>query len=125
MTKAERQREAAIAALLECRTEREAASRCGLSLRSLKRLVADAAFQKEYSAARARLIQGATLRLRRDMAGAASILSRIARNRKAPAGPRVSAAKAVIELGLKAHEVEDLEQRLAVVEREVDTRNAR
>ena len=124
MTKGERKWEAAIAALLECGTEREAAKRCGLSLRGLKRLLADGDFQAHYRAARSRLIQNATLRLRRNMAGAADVLSRIASNRKTPAGPRVSAARAVIELGLRAHEIEDLAERLTVLERELNLKES-
>ncbi len=117
MTKSERLRETAITALLECRTEREAAERIPISLRTLKRMLGDEQFQQEFRAARRQLIRAATSRLRRNMDAAAKTLTDISTNPTVPPGVRVTASDKIIEWSLRAEEIEDLGERLDALEK--------
>lgn len=112
----ERLREAAIAALLNAKTIREAATVCGLSERTLKRWLKTPGFAAEYSEAKTALLQAATGKLRREASAAVDVLSEVAADALAAPGARATAARSILELALRAHETEVLEARIAALE---------
>lgn len=117
-----RKQQQAIAALLSEPTIEAAAVAAGIASRTLKRWLADDVFQHEYKAARRRLIESATGRLRNAMARAVAVLESVAEDKDAASAARVTAASRIIELGLRAHELEDLEERMAKLEKELEKR---
>jgi hypothetical protein len=112
-------REKAIAALLECDTVEAAAARARVGQRTLQLWLRDGAeFRQQYRAARARLLDGALLRLQRGAQAAAETLVKRVRTRDA--GPAIRAACAVLDQVTRLGGLLDLEARLAEVERRLD-----
>lgn len=108
----EAKHDAAIAALLSTRTVRDAAKKCKLSETTLYRLLQTPDFKTKFRAARRELVEATTAQLQQDGADAAKALREIVNNKKAPASVRVSAAKVILEQGIKAVELVDLSERL-------------
>ena len=69
-------------------------------------------FKTKFRAARRELVEATTAQLQQDGADAAKALREIVNNKKAPASVRVSAAKVILEQGIKAVELVDLAERL-------------
>ena len=111
--------EAAIASLLATSKIYEAADRCGVSERTLKRWLAMPDFQAAFSEAKSELLKVATSKLRREAGAAVDVLSSVARDTEAPAASRVTAGRTLLELAFKSHETEVLEERIAALERSV------
>jgi len=111
-----RQRERAVEALLSQPTIEKAAREVGIGERTLLRWLADPAFQEAYRKAKRELLGAATARLRAACGRAVEVLDAIANAPDKPSGARVTAARAILELALRAHELEDLEQRLSRLE---------
>lgn len=111
-----RKREATIAALLTAPTLAEAAKEAGVSLRTLKRWLKQPEFSDAYQEAKREMLGIATGKLRRAMGVAVTVLTQVAIDRAAPAAARVTASGRILELGLKAHEIEDLEHRIMKLE---------
>lgn len=108
----EAKHDAAIVALLSTRTVRGAAKKCGISEATLYRLLQLPDFTTKYRAARRGLVETVTAQLQQDGADAAKALREIVNNKKAPASVRVSAARVILEQGIKAVELIDLSERL-------------
>jgi ATP/maltotriose-dependent transcriptional regulator MalT len=102
----------AIAALLSTRTVRGAAVKCKLSEPTLYRLLQDQDFKAKYRAARRELVEYTITQLQRDGADAAAALREIVKDKKTAASVRVSAARVILETGIKAVELIDLSERL-------------
>jgi hypothetical protein len=79
----------------------------------------DAAFRAEYAAARRQAVEHATSVLQRSAATAAAVLVRIAADREAPEGSRVSAASKVLEYAFRASELEAVVERLDALEQQL------
>lgn len=109
--------EAMIAALLESRTLAEAAEKLGCHRRTLMRHLKHRAFQERYAAVKAQLLNHATSRLKTQASEAVAVLNDVAGNPLNPPAARVSAARGLLEIALKAHEVEELERRIGELER--------
>jgi hypothetical protein len=108
----------ALEALLTCDSTTEAATACGVPLRTLSRWPAeDQAFQNQYRAARRALVQHGIGQLQKATSDAVQTLRQVMRDTASPASARVAAARTVLELALKAVELEDIEQRLTQLER--------
>jgi hypothetical protein len=114
--KQRRKRELAISALLNASTLKAAAGVVGLSERTLKRWLRMPDFAAEYSEAKTALLQLATAKLRRQSGAAVDVLVDIAADEEASAGSRVIAASRILELAIKAHEIECVEARIAKLE---------
>jgi DNA-binding MurR/RpiR family transcriptional regulator len=110
--KTEANHDAVIAALLSTRTVRDAAKKCKLSEPTLYRLLQSPEFKVKFRAARRELVETTTAQLQQDGMDAAKALREIVTNKKAPASVRVSAARVILEQGLKAVELVDLAERL-------------
>jgi hypothetical protein len=103
-----RLRERAVINLLQFPTLRQAARATGIGLRTLHVWLGDPAFQTLYRRAKSDLLEQATGRLRAAAGKAVGVLATIAADKKENAAARVTAARTIVELGLRAHEVEDL-----------------
>jgi DNA-binding MurR/RpiR family transcriptional regulator len=106
----------AIAALLSTRTVRGAAVKCKLSEATLYRLLQDQGFKAKYRAARRELVENTITQLQRDGTDAAAALREIVKDKKTAAGVRVSAARVILEQGIKAVELVDLVERVERLE---------
>jgi hypothetical protein len=87
-----------------------------VSPRTMHRYLADKSFKVEYRVAKARMLDGALNRLRSASLEAVEVLVEISNDVAAASSARVSAAKAILELSLKAGAIEEIEDRLAAME---------
>ncbi len=118
--KQEHKREQAVAALITSSSITEAAQAVGIGERTLFTWLQDADFKEQYRQARREVVGQALANLQRVSSLAVSTLSEIMEDKKAPATSRVSASKAVLELAIRAVELEDVIQRLEALEEEVN-----
>ncbi len=106
----------AITALLSCKTIADAAQQAGVSERSLYNWLSDETFQAAYRAARWQAAGQAIARLQSIASEAAEALQDVYSDKDNPASARVSAARCVLELSIKAVELENLEARITALE---------
>ncbi len=109
-------KEKALTALLESATITEAAKKCGLSEKTLRRYLEDAEFQKEFRAARRVIFEQNIVRLQSLHAGAVDALERNL-TCEIPSS-EIRAAQIVIEASRKDFETFDILQRLETLENE-------
>jgi len=112
----EAKHDAAITALLSTRTVRAAAKKANLSEPTLYRLLQSEDFKTKYRAARRELVENTISQLQRDGQDAATALRQIVKDKKAPSSVRVAAARVILEQGIKAVELIDLEERVKHLE---------
>lgn len=117
--KLSKKKELAIAAILECKTLKEAAKKVGVSDPTLWRWMQIPKFQAALKEAKKQCVEGAVSKLSQICDEAVKNLRDIMNNPEVPASARVSAAKCVLDSGLKGVELDDLEARLAALEREL------
>ncbi len=115
-----RKQEAAIAALLSCRTVRRAAAKAGVSERSLHTWLTLPEFVAEYRAARKRIVEAALGRLQRSTAKAAAALERNLRCGR-PAD-EIRAAAVILDNAVRAVEVLDLGEQIAELRQQIEGR---
>ncbi len=120
MPKQEHKREQAVAALITSSSIAEAAQTVGIGERTLFTWLQDSEFKEQYRQARREVVGQALANLQRTSSIAVSTLSEIMEDRSAPASSRVSASKAVLELAIRAVELEDVIKRLEVLEGELN-----
>jgi molybdenum-dependent DNA-binding transcriptional regulator ModE len=106
-----------ILALLEHGSIQKAAAALGMSDVTLWRRLRKPEFQEAYRLARREAFSQSMGRLQHAAGAAASTLLRIVVDKEAPAGTRVRAAHCVLEHAANAFELEDLDVRLARLER--------
>ncbi len=107
----------AIAALLSSATIQNAAKEAGISERQIHRWLADdQEFDAAYRRARWRATQQAIARLQQVSSAAVTVLISIAADKHMPPSSRVAAASKLLDLALRAVEVEELEARLTALE---------
>lgn len=112
--------ETAIRELLVQQTIRKAAQAAHVSEATLRRwLDGHAEFQRRYREARRELLEGSARYLHAASGSAAGKLWQIARDEKHSASARVSAARAIIELSMRAMEMLDVLPRLDALETEL------
>lgn len=119
MAKVEHKTDQAVAALISCGSIAEAAQVAGIGERTLYSWLADKDFQEQYRSARREVVGQALAQLQRVSSLAVNTLSDIMSDKEAPASSRVSASKAVLELAVRAVELEDVMARLENLEEEV------
>jgi len=118
-----RKKEEAILALLTHRTVEDAARACNKRTRTLYRWLREPEFKAAYSEARRTAFSQSLARLQQASSAAVSTLLKVMVDGAAPASARVRAAATVLDHTAKATELEDLEERLAAVEKESKARS--
>ena len=111
-----RRAEEAIAALMRGQTIKQAAHDCGLGYRTLKTWLASDWFRTEYGAAKDQLLESTINQLRAIGSDGVEGLHDVVVNVKNPPAARVSAARAILEVLLKAVEIQDITTRLERLE---------
>ncbi len=106
----------ALTALLTSRTQAEAAQAAGLDPRTLRRYLADTEFANEYKRALAELVDAAAAQVKRALCPTLGTLQEITADTNQPGSVRVSAARAVLEFGLKLVEQADIISKLDKLE---------
>ncbi|SRR5258708_6463274 len=109
--------EAAIAALLSHRSFEDAAGAVGIATHTLLRWLKDPTFDAAYRKARRAAFSQSVARLQQASGAAVSTLLKIMVDSNAPASTRVRAADSVLDHSAKAIEIEDIEVRVAALER--------
>ena len=117
--KLSRNQEKAIAALLNYSSIPEAAKSIGIGERTLFRWLKLDAFKIGYREARQEVVSQSIARIQAGMSKAVKTLTEVMGDKQAPASARVSAAKAMLDLGLKANELEEIETRVCELERKL------
>ena|SRR5579862_484519 len=116
-TKLKRKLEEAVAAMLTQRNVEEAARAVGISTATLMRWQKLPEFQQAYREAR-RAVHGQSIaRLQQATSAAVSTLLKVMVDASTPASTRVRAADSVLSHSAKAIEIEDIEVRVAELER--------
>jgi hypothetical protein len=108
--------EQVIICLLTAPTLGAAAQQAGVGLRTLMRWLTEPPFQQAYRAARAELIAQATSRLQQACGVAVTTLLRVMLEATSPPSARVAAARTVLDMSLKAVDLENFEVRLQALE---------
>lgn len=107
----------ALSALLTEPTIKAAAEKVGIGERTLHAwLKEDAAFAEAYRAARRDAVGQAIARLQQASAAAVAVLCQLMADRTKPASVRLAAASKVLDLSIRAVELEDITQRLEALE---------
>jgi hypothetical protein len=113
----ERKQEEAIAALLTQRNVEEAARAAGIGTRTLLRWLKIPEFDSAYRQARRSAFAQTIARLQQGSSAAATTLMKLMVDPATPASTRARCSEAVINFSSKAIELEDIEARLAALER--------
>ena len=108
--------EKALQSLLEEPTTRAAALAAGVSEATVWRWLADEQFSAAYRDARTKHLESTIAALQAAGVDAVKALRQIANDATARDSARVSAAKAIVELGLRGREVLETEARIAELE---------
>jgi transposase-like protein len=112
-----RKKEEAIAALLSQRSVEDAARVVDIGTRTLLRWLQMPEFQAAYRQARRDAFGQATARLQQASGAAVSTLLKVMVDQNTPASTKVRAADSVLNHSAKAIEIEDIEVRVAELER--------
>ena len=115
-----RKREEAIVALLSQRNIDEAARVAGIGVRTLHRWLKEPEFQAAYRKARREAYTQSVARLQQASGAAVSTLLKIMVDPGSPPSTRVRAADSVLDHSAKAIELEDIEARVANLERAME-----
>jgi len=118
--KLSRNQERAIAALISHNSIPAAAKSIGIGEVTLWRWLKIEIFKAAYRKARHQVVSQAIGKLQNNFSGAIDVLKEIAVNKKAPASPRVTAARAIIDQALKTVEVENIEERIERLEQIIE-----
>lgn len=110
----------ALQALLVCSTRKDAAKMAGIDVRTLRRYFKDEAFIREYKDSFAALVDEATKQAQRSLSPAIQTLKEICEDKNAGHMARISAARSLLEYGLKLGEHNDLAARVAELERQFE-----
>ena len=116
-----RKKEEAIAALLTQRNIEEAARAAGIGTQTLLRWLKIPEFQTAYREARRAAFSQSIARLQQATTAAVSTLLKVMVDPNTPASTRVRAADSVLDHSAKAIEIEDIEARVAELERATET----
>ena len=119
-TKFGRKKEEAIAALLTQQTIENAARSIGIGVSTLLRWQKDPEFDAGYRAAQRAAYRQTTARLQQASPAAATVLTKLMVDSNTPASVRARTADSVLSHAAKAIEIQDLEARVAELERSTE-----
>lgn len=114
-----RKMEAAVAALLTAPTIAIAAQAVGISEQTLWRWLQLPEFQGQYREAKRQAVAQAVARLQQATTKAVDTLEAVMDDTASPSSARVTAAKTVLEMAVKAVELEDMAARIEALERSI------
>ena len=120
-TKYPRKREQTILALLTQPSIAEAAKTAGISEATLWRWLKDEEFSKSYREAKRRAVEQAVSRLQQLSGEASDTLGHVMASPVVRANTRVTAARVVLEMAVKAVETEDLAARIEKLEHLIES----
>lgn len=112
-----RKQEEAIAALLTQRNMDEAAKAAGIGTRTLLRWMKEPEFDTAYREARRKAFDQSIARLQQGTSAAATTLLKLLIDAGTPASVRARVADSIFNHAAKAIEIEDIEARVAALER--------
>jgi transposase-like protein len=112
-----RKKEEAIAALLTQRNVEEAARAAGIGTQTLLRWLKVPEFVKEYRKARREAVHQSVARMQQATGAAATIVLKLMTDPNVPAAVKLRAAECVFDRAIKGVELEDIEARVAELER--------
>jgi len=115
-----RKQEQAIVALLSTRSVEDAARACNTPVRTLYRWLKEPAFNAAYRAAKRVDFGQSIARLHHLSSAAVTTLGKVMLDQATPPATRVRAADSIVDHTTKAIEIEDIEARLAELERNTD-----
>ncbi len=115
-----RKKEDAIIALLTQRNVEEAARSIGIATQTLVRWMKVPEFDSAYRDARRSAFAQSVARLQQASSAAVTTLLKLAVNPNAPAAVKARAAYSILTLATKAIELDDVEKRVAELERAAD-----
>jgi len=121
--KLSRYKESAIASLISCPTVKQAAKKAGVAEKTLHRWLKEDEFITAYVKARGEIVSYAVCQMQKNMPKAINALAEITDDSNMPASARVSAARTLIDMSLKAIEHEDLQLRIRNVEKILEGKN--
>jgi phage terminase small subunit len=113
-----RKQEALISALLTAPSLAAAAQQAGLSEVTAWRWLKDATFQAAYREARRAVVQQAIVQVQHATGTAVQTLVAVMQDNESPSSARVSAARSILEMAIRAVEIEDLEARITALEQQ-------
>lgn len=105
-----------ISALLSSNTRKEAATKAGVSERTISRYFAQADFVARYNEEKRRILDAANTQIQGALAPAIKTLRDIVENKKAPMTTKVMAARAILEYTIRLAEYSELEARIRILE---------
>lgn len=108
----------ALEALLVCKTRQEAAAMAGINRKTLWAYMRDDEFMTAYNERFTELLQEATQQARQYLSPALDVLNEIMADKEAAQTARISAARSILEYGLRLGDQADLAARIADLERE-------
>ena len=117
--KMERKKEKAIACLIAQPSITLAAQEAGISQSTMYRWLNDEEFQMAYRKAKKEIVGHALTQVQKSVTKAVETLLEVMGNGVVESA-KVSAAKTILELAIKAVEIEELEERLTILERRMD-----
>ena len=115
-----RRMDEAIAALLVCRTQADAARKIGVSRRTLLNWLKHAEFRRRYEAAQRELLESTINGLRSIGGDAVVALRDVVNDAASGASARVSGSRAILETLLRAVEFQDIQQRIEALEKALE-----
>lgn len=105
----------ALAALLSCRTQQEAAAQAGIAERTLRGYLEDPSFCAEYERRRRKLVDEAAATIQKSLQAAIHSLNKIVNDGKDKRAV-VAASRTLLEYGLRYTEISDICRRLEDIE---------
>ena len=98
----------ALQALLTEPTRDAAAKAAGITTRTLRNYLSDPEFQSEYAKAFGQFVTDATRQVQKSLSPAISVLDSIVKDENESTGSRISAARSLLEYGLRLTEFNDI-----------------
>ncbi len=120
-----RKMEAAIAALLTRPSIEDAARVAGVGEKTIRRWLQEPEFRAEYRKARRESVGQTTARLQQATGAAGATVLKLMTDPNVPAAVRLRAAECVLDRATKSLEMEDMEDRIAELERAAADSNKR
>ncbi len=112
-----RKKEQAIAALLSQPSIGQAAKKVGIGEKTLFRWLQLDEFRLAYKNARRQVVDQTIAQIQSVLSEAVQTLLSVMADSAAPASAKVSAARALLDIGFKVVEIEDLESRIEKIEK--------